>query len=181
MNNRSTLNFALAGLVAMGSMGAVAQDPSEQFYRWTDVSGTGIHYFDNSMLHAEETTPRGMRRYVTETVELSGDLNGRVLYQPVSNIYLDENMLVNRGNQVFSGTVLGVGPVMLHDDAFRFEVDLETGATVGQVFLRNRIAGPLVRCRLEIVGTGMTPEGNGLAEYTGQCRMFPDEHPTNRW
>jgi hypothetical protein len=181
MNTRKTLNVAFAGLLTLGSGLAAAQDPSEQFYRWTEVSGTGIHYFDNSMLHAEEEIPRGVRKYVTETVELFGDLNGRVLYQPVSSFYLDEGKLVNRGNQVFSGTVLGVGPVMLHDDAFRFEVDLETGATSGRVFLMNRIAGPMVRCRLDIVGTGMTPEGNGLAEYTGQCRMFPDENTVNRW
>jgi hypothetical protein len=181
MNTRKTLNVAFAGLLSLGSGSLAAQDPSEQFYQWTDVSGTAIHYFDNSMLHAEEETPRGFRRYVTETVELFGDLNGRVLYQPVTSFFLDEGKMVNRGNQVFSGTVLGVGPVMLHDDAFRFEVDLETGATSGRVLLMNRIAGPMVRCRLDIVGTGMTAEGNGLAEYTGKCRMFPDEAEVNRW
>lgn len=181
MKTSVTLPTALAALTTLGCGTLSAADQEAQFYQWTEVSGTAIHYFDNSILHAEEETARGTRSYVTETVELSGDLNGRTLYQPVTNVFLDEGTLVNRGNQVFSGTVLGIGPVMLHDDAFRFETDLATGATVGRVFLSNRIAGPMVRCRLDIVGTGMTPEGNALAEYSGRCRMFPDENPQNRW
>ncbi len=68
---------------------------------------------------------------------------------------------------------------MLHDDSFRFEVDLETGATFGRIFLSNRIAGPMMRCRLDIVGTGMTEAGNGLAEYSGKYRMFREESPVN--
>ena len=78
-------------------------------------------------------------------------------------------------------SIMGIGPVMLHDDSFRFEIDLETGATVGKVFLSNRIAGPFMRCRLDITGTGMTPEGNGLADYSGKCRMMPNENPENRF
>ena len=173
--------LAITGLLTIATGTAFAADQSEQLYRWTEVSGSAIHYFDNSILHAEEETARGMRKFVTETIELSGDLEGRVLYQPVTNLLLDTGEMINRGNQVFSGTVLGIGPVMLHDDVFRFDVDLTTGATVGRVFLVNRIAGPLIRCRLEIVGTGVTPEGNALADYSGKCRMFPDEDPENRW
>ena len=172
--------LSLAVILA-STTGACAAQPTEQFYKWFDVSGTAIHYFDNTILHSENPTNTGVRKYVTETVELFGDVEGRVLYQPVTNINLDENTLVNRGNQVFSGTIMGIGPVMLHDDSFRFEIDLETGATVGKVFLSNRIAGPFMRCRLDIVGTGMTPEGNGLADYSGKCRMMPNENPENRF
>lgn len=175
---RLTLLFVLflapAGLVH-------AQQDQDYFYEWRDVSGSGIHYFDSALLHAERPTPRGVAQYTTDTVELTGDLQGRVLYQPVSRIFFDTNTLVNRGNQVFSGTVLGVGPVMIHDDQFRFEVDLATGATTGKVWLTNRIAGPLVRCHLDLVGTGMTPEGNAMVDYTGKCRMLRIASPENRW
>ncbi len=166
-------------LASVGS--AQAQEMADHFYEWKDVSGTGIHHFDTSLLWKEIPSPRGVVQYTTDTVELFGDVEGRILYQPVTRILLDTNTLINRGNQVFSGTVLGVGPVMLHDDQFRFEVDLVTGATTGKVWLTNRIAGPLVRCQLDIVGTGMTPEGNALVDYTGKCRMFRNPAPINRW
>lgn len=78
---------------------------------------------------------------------------------------------MNTGNQVFSGTVLGSAPVLLHDDEFRFEVDLNTGGLEsGEVHLSDRIAGPKVRCDLVAVGVGAkTPEGNAIVEYTGTC------------
>lgn len=65
--------FALAFSTLL-SVRSVTAQTGEQFYQWTDVSGTAIHYFDNSMLHSERPTSRGMRRYVTETVELFGDV-----------------------------------------------------------------------------------------------------------
>src|SRR6185369_5881556 len=42
-------------------------------------------------------------------------------------------MLVNTGNQVYSGTIAGSAPVMLHDDRFRFQVNLATGEEHGRV------------------------------------------------
>ena len=174
----TALSLASSGLLP-GSL--VAQENADYFYEWKDVSGTAIHYFSTSIQHAERPTPWGVEQFTTDTIELSGDLHGRILYQPVTRIYGETNTLVNRGNQVFSGTVLGIGPVMLHDDQFRFEVDLETGATTGKVWLVNRISGPLIRCHLDIVGAGMTPEGNAMVDYTGKCRMFRSPVVMNRW
>lgn len=143
---------------------------------WMEVSGSAIHYFDDVpgravIIHEATPTENGLFQRSTETIDLFGDLEGRVLYQPETVINFAEGTLVNTGNQVFSGTVLGVGPVLLHDDLFRFDVNLNTGATVGKVFLVDRIDGPIVDCVLDIVGTGFTEEGNGLAEYSGRCRI----------
>ena len=44
-----------------------------------------------------------------------------------------------------------------------------TGSESGQVYLLNYIAGPKVRCTLEVVGTGATSEGNPTFAYTGEC------------
>jgi hypothetical protein len=70
---------------------------------------------------------------------------------------------------VFSGTIAGSAPVMIHDDQFRFHVNLLTGEESGQVYLLNHIAGPKARCQLEVVGTGLTPEGNPTFDYRGTC------------
>jgi hypothetical protein len=83
--------------------------------------------------------------------------------------------LTNTGNQVFSGTILGSEPVLLHDEWYRFDVDLATGATVGRVFLTEHIAGPKVRCELTINDTGTrTADGDAVIEYTGRCRFRGD-------
>lgn len=143
---------------------------------WKEVSGTAIHYFDNVpgrsvITHDVTPTDTGEKQRTTDTIDLFGDLEGRVLYQPHTVINFIEGTLVNTGNQVFSGTVLGEGPVLLHDDLFRFEVNLVTGETVGKVFLVNHVGSPAVDCVLEIIGTGFTEEGNGLAEYSGRCKF----------
>lgn len=159
-------------------------DERDNAYRWQEVSGTAIHYFDEvpgrqAITHSAAPNANGVTLRTTETIDIFGDLNGRVLYHPTTVIDEVAGTLVNTGSQVFSGTVLGSDPVLLHDDEFRFDVNLRTGETVGRVFLVNRIVGPLVRCELEIVGTGFSPEGNGLAEYTGRCRMLgnPEKAP----
>ena len=90
----------------------------------------------------------------TEIVELYGDLRGRVLYHVTSVFDFVNGTLVNTGEQVYSGTVAGSAPVMIHDDPFRFDVNLVTGEETGKVFLLNHIAGPKVRCTLDGVGTG---------------------------
>jgi hypothetical protein len=151
-------------------------DNSTSRWNWHPVSGTGIHYFDdqpgrNVIVHQVIPTETGIRQRSTETIDLFGDLEGRVLYQPETVINNETGMLVNHGNQVFSGTVLGVGPVLLHDDLFRFEVNLQTGDTVGRAYLIDRIDGPRVACIIDIVGTGFDENGNGLADYVGRCRV----------
>ncbi len=153
---------------------AIAQDSADvtDLRRgWVPVSGTGIHYFSTAVVHSSEPTDTGFVQRSTDTVELSGDLTGRVLYHPVSVFDFQAGTLVNTGSQVFSGSVLGSAPVLLHDDEFRFEVNLDTGETIGEIHLVDRIAGPRIRCHLEVRGTGrMTPEGDAIGDYSGECR-----------
>lgn len=151
-------------------------------YEWRDVSGTAIHYFSTAVLHSERPTATGVVQRTTDTIELEGDIRGRVLYHPTTRINQQEGMLINRGHQVFSGTVLGQGPVLLHDDEFKFEVNLATGETVGTARLKDRLAGPITRCLLDIIGTGMTEQGDGLANYSGRCKVLVDYDPAaDRW
>jgi len=141
--------------------------------QWTSrsVSGTAVHFFSTAIVHSQTPTATGMIQRSTDIIELSGDLTGRVLYHPTSIFDFVNGTLVNTGNQVFSGTVLGSAPVLLHDDEFRFEVDLNTGGLEsGEVHLSDRIAGPKIRCDLVAVGTGAkTAEGNSIVDYTGTC------------
>lgn len=136
-----------------------------------EVSGTAIHYFSTAVIHSVTPTDTGIIQLSSDTIDLEGDLTGRVLYHPVTEIDFATNTLVNTGHQVFSGTVMGSQPVLIADDSFRFDVDLNTGATVGKVFLDIPLAGPKTRCLLTIVGTGMNENGDGLAEYAGRCRV----------
>lgn len=142
------------------------------------VSGSAVHYFSTAIVHSREPTGTGRIQRSTDIVELSGDLRGYVLYHPTSVFDVQAETLVNTGTQVFSGTVAGSGPVLLHGDEFRFDVDLATGETTGEVHLRRSEDAPhpghWFECDLEIVGTGQTPEGDNLADYTGSCTEFGD-------
>jgi hypothetical protein len=133
------------------------------------VSGSGVDALKTAIVHSKEMTATGMIQKSTESVELTGDLNGRVLYHVTSVFDFAAGTLVNTGNQVFSGTIRGSAPVMIHDDQFRFEVNLTTGEERGQVYLFDHIAGAKVRCTLDVVGTGMNGEGNPTFDYTGEC------------
>ena len=133
------------------------------------VAGTGIDHLTSAVVHSTKPTPTGIVRLSTEIVELSGDLNGRVLYHVTTVVDTVHGTLVNTGDQVYSGTVAGSAPVMIHDDRFRFEVDLKTGREEGRVYLFNRIAGPKVSCELHVVGTGMNAQKNPTFTYKGQC------------
>lgn len=135
------------------------------------VSGSGVHFLTTAIVHSSIPTATGLIQRSTETVDLTGDLTGRILYHPTSVIDFSAQTLVNTGHQVFSGTVLGSEPVMLYDDTFRFDIDLRTGTGIGSVHLVDRIDGPKVRCDLTIVSTGMTADGNVAGEYTGECRF----------
>jgi len=100
-------------------------------------------------------------------------LNGKILYHVTSVIDNQKGTLVNTGDQVFSGTIAGSEPVMIHDSKFRFEVNLATGADSGSVFLFDHIAGPHVRCELKVTGTGKAADGNPTFRYTGICKFGP--------
>ena len=134
-----------------------------------EVAGSGTDHLDTAIVHSEEPTATGLVRRSTETVELHGDLEGRVLYHVTSVIDFVAGTLVNTGDQVFSGTVAGSAPVLVHDDQFRFQVEFATGAETGRVYLLGHIAGPKVRCVLDVVGTGADAEGNPTFDYTGEC------------
>lgn len=138
------------------------------------VQGSVVHYLSTAVVHAQEPTETGMIQRSTEIVELTGDLEGYILYHPTSTFDFVNETLVNTGTQVFSGTVAGSGPVILHDDRFRFEVDLSTGQTIGTVHLSRSNDAPhqggWYECVLEVVGTGMTPAGDATADYSGTCR-----------
>jgi hypothetical protein len=133
------------------------------------VSGSGVDLLNGAIVHSKEMTPTGMIQRSTETVELQGGLTGRVLYHVTTVIDFVNGTLVNTGDQVYSGTIAGSEPVLIHDDQFRFEVNLATGAESGDVYLFNNIAGPKVRCTLHVVGTGTNSDGNPTFTYTGEC------------
>jgi len=160
---------AIATRLLMGSSDAAA-DPRQPI----PVEGTGVHHFTSAIVvHSQEETSTGMIQRSTDIVSLSGDLEGFILYHPTSVFDFANGTLVNTGTQVFSGTVKGSDPVILHDDRFRFEVDLDTGATTGQVHLSRAKDAPhpgsWYDCDLEVTGTGMTADGDATFDYTGTC------------
>ena len=150
--------------------------PSGAPIRSFDVSGSAVHFFSTAVTHSQEERPEGSIQRSTDIIRLTGDLDGYVLYHPTTVIDFAAGTLVNTGTQIFSGTVAGEGPVLLHDDTFRFEVRLATGETRGTVHLGRSLDAPRpsgwFECDLDIVGTGLTPEGDGLADYSGSCRQY---------
>ena len=170
MNNHLLRLFTLLLAAALVTTVKADQDAGNG-YRWIPVSGTGTHYFTTALIHSKEPTSTGFVQRSTDIVELEGDLEGRVLYHPVSVFDFAAGTLVNTGHQVFSGTVLGSEPVLIYDDEFRFEVQLATGETAGRIFLTRPMAGPRIYCELEVDGTGMTPAGDARVAYTGRCKV----------
>ena len=168
---RRIVTALIAVTVLACAMASDARGPQDQESRTRAVSWRAVHYFTTAIIHSQTPTATGMIQRSTDIIELSGDLKGRVLYHPISVFDFVKGTLVNTGNQVFSGTVLGSSPVLLHDDEFRFEVDLNTGGLEsGEVHLTDRIAGPKIRCDLVAVGAGeTTPEGDSIVDYSGTC------------
>jgi len=172
--------IALTGIAAMLVMHPTAAHtqvrsttaPSANGTTTIAVAGTGMDHLTTAVIHSKETTATGMIQKSTEIVDLTGDLNGRVLYHVTSVFDFARGTLVNTGDQVYSGTVAGSAPVMIHDDQFRFDVNLATGTESGRVYLFDHIAGPKVRCTLDVVGTGMSSEGNPTFAYKGQCTFL---------
>lgn len=137
------------------------------------VSGTGIHRFSTQRVHTRTPTDGGEAITSTDIIELEGDLTGKVLYHPTTAIDFQAQQLVNTGHQVFSGTVLNSQPVLLLDNSFRFVIDLEKGATRGEVHLDTVLAGPDISCDIIVIGTGMLENGDATASYTGTCSLPP--------
>jgi hypothetical protein len=158
---RATL--ALSAILACSSGGVVAPEAP------VSVTGSGIDYLTTALVHSKQPTATGFIQASTETVELTGDMKGLVLYHVTTVVDTVRATLVNTGDQIFSGTIRGSEPVMLHDDQFRFEVNLATGAEIGHVYLVDHIAGPDVSCTLDVTGTGMNAQGNPTFTYSGAC------------
>jgi len=167
--------LVLAGLAlaTANPAAAVAQSHSTTAPKETGntiaVSGSGVDHLTSALVHSKRATATGTMQQSTEIVDLTGDLVGRVLYHVTTVLDSVHGTLVNTGDQVYSGTIAGSAPVMIHDNKFRFDVDLATGRERGRVYLLNHIAGPEVGCTLDVVGTGMSPEGNPTFTYTGRC------------
>lgn len=167
--NENTRNqtFGILLFGAAAACGEAAAEPA-----WVEVSGTGTHYFSTALVHSTSEEAGVTLQRSTDTVELEGDLRGRVLYHPVTRIDPVAGTLVNTGHQVFSGTVLGSEPVLVADQSFRFEVQLATGHTTGRVHLETLLAGPEVECELDIDDAGQRAEnGDATFRYTGRCRF----------
>jgi hypothetical protein len=136
------------------------------------VSGQGVDWESTAIVHSEKHTSSGaVIRKSTATVELEGDLHGWVLYQITTQLDPAKGTLVNTGQQVYSGTILGSEPVLIRDDRFRFEVDTATGTDHGRVYLVHRLAGPAAQCTLSVLGTGKRADGNPTFSYSGECRV----------
>lgn len=137
------------------------------------VSGQGVHHFSTAIVHGMDQTDTGLIQRSSDIVTLSGDLEGHLLYHPTSVFDFAAETLVNTGTQIFSGTVLGSAPVILHDDQFRFEVDLASGAMTGTVHLGRSEDAPhhgyWYACDLDVTGTGSTEAGDATFSYTGHC------------
>jgi len=166
-----TIAVLLFGSAQARATGKASEGENLPGTRTVHVAGSGFDALTTAIVHSKEMTPTGMIQRSTETVELTGDLNGRVLYHVTTVIDFVKGTLVNTGNQVYSGTIAGSDPVMIHDDQFRFEVNLATGEESGQVYLFNHIAGPKVRCTLQVVGTGLNSDGNPTFDYSGECKF----------
>ena len=158
-----------AAVAANPTAGAVKSAPIQ-------VSGSAVHYFSTAAVHSQEPTGNGMIQRSTDMIRLTGDVNGYVLYHPTSVFDFTAGTLVNTGTQIFSGTIAGSEPLILHDDSFRFDVDLTTGATTGAVHLGRSGDAPdkggWYECQLTVVGTGVTTVGDNLSDYTGTCTLF---------
>lgn len=137
------------------------------------VSGSGVHFFSTAIVHSQEPTGNGRIQRSTDIVQLTGDVHGYVLYHPTSVFDFAGGTLVNTGTQIFSGTIAGSEPVILHDNTFRFEVDLATGEEHGVVHLSRSSDAPhqggWYECNLDVVGTGVTADDDNMFDYSGVC------------
>src|ERR1700729_258581 len=159
----------LATNIMTPATGAMADETGTS--RTIQVTGTGTDLLNGAVVHSKKPSLTGIIQRSTEIVELSGDLSGKILYHVTTVIDNQKGTLTNTGDQIFSGTIAGSEPVMIHDSRFRFQVNLATGADSGSVYLFDHIAGPRVRCELKVTGTGKTADGNPTFSYTGVCKF----------
>jgi len=137
------------------------------------VSGSAVYYGSSAILHSEEATGNGTIQRGTAVVRLTGDVSGWVLYHVTSTFDTGSGTLVNTGISSFSGTIAGSDPVFLAGDRGRFTADLSANEMTGEVLLSRSSDAPGASnwfdCRLVVVGTGRTAEGDELSDYSGEC------------
>jgi hypothetical protein len=137
------------------------------------VTGSAVYYGSSAILHSEEATGNGTIQRGTAVVRLSGDVSGWVLYHVTSTFDAGSATLENTGISSFSGTIAGSDPVFLAGDRSRFTADLSTKKMTGEVLLSRSSDAPgdsgWFDCRLVVVGTGRTAEGDELSDYSGEC------------
>ncbi len=155
--------------LGLGSISIIGVIAVAQGAEVIQVKGTGTDFLNGEIVHLKSTTPTGEMRKSTGISELRGDLNGKILYQLTAELDYTRGTLVKTGDQVFSGTVMGSEPLMIHDSKFRYEINLTTGALSGALYLFDRIVGPTVECELQIIGTGVNADGNRTFSYVGTC------------
>ena len=103
-----------------------------------------------------------MIRALTEIVELTGDVHGKVLYQATQEFDFAANTLVVTGANVFSGTIAGSDPVILRSDESRFEVNLATGEErVRSPHSQQRCPGQGLLVRVRPRGSRHRPDPRG--------------------
>jgi hypothetical protein len=167
MDQEVTSPQADAEMAGSASLSAAASTPPFA------VSGSGIIFVGTETVHTAEPTATGLIQRSSIAGQLNGDLNGTILFNPTSVFDFVNGTLVNTGTQFFSGTVAGSDPVILYDDSFRFDIDLNTGETLGTVHLSRSIDAPhkgsWFECDLVVVGTGITAEGDIMSDYSGEC------------
>ena len=172
MNIASVVRLAGALCICSGGQaGSAALAAAAPTAATVHVTGHGVDWESTAIVHSERQTSAGVIRKSTATVELEGDLHGWVLYQITTQIDSAKGTLVNTGQQVYSGTILGSEPVLLCDDRFRFEVDTLRGTEHGTVYLVHPLAGPAAQCTLTVTGTGKRADGNPTFSYSGECRV----------
>jgi hypothetical protein len=143
------------------------------------VAGNAVLLSDTMVVHSSEPTASGLIERSTSVVKLTGDVSGLVLFHATTEIDFFTSTLVNTGTQLFSGTIAGSDPVILHDDQFVFVVNLATGDIFGDApFDRSKDAphrSYWYECNLYIVGVS-TPNADDVSEYSGECirRGVPD-------
>ena len=132
-------HFAVAAALVMTAGDVRAADNAASTHRdagstTMTVSGSGYDALTTAIVHSKDVTPTGMIQRSTEIVELRGDLNGRVLYHVTSVFDFVNGTLVNTGEQVYSGTIAGSEPVLIHDDggdALRDEIRRRSARRIG--------------------------------------------------
>jgi hypothetical protein len=162
-------SLAAAAVVLRASAADSANAIEAELSTERQVVGSGGHFLTTVIVHSSEPTETGMIQRSTETIDLTGDLTGRILYQPTSVIDFTNGTLTNTGHQVFSGTVLGPGPALRRRVPFRREPG--DGGRRWQGLSDRQHRWPKIRCELDIVVTGRTAEGNVTADYKGSCKF----------